>query len=507
MLCYLEGLTHDEAAEALRWPVGTVRSRLAGGRDRLRTRLTRRGLSPSAAVPALLPTGALPPALLTQTVRLATSAGSPSAHVLTLAKGALIAMTWNKLKMVAALGLMAGLTVGGAGVAAQRGEAGKAETPVAEPSKDPLSPEGQSVEDRFYAMERRELELEHQLKLAEIESQRLEMEFETPGMDLESAKRRIGHMNVNIKELESKLAAKLESNKAMRAKYKPTPKPVDDRMKQLEKQVADQKAVIQSLQGQAARPLDIPAEKARKPIDPAPLPIPDRVKADTGGARTVTLNVDPLLFATISGRGDQVTMLDPSSKRRSTYRLPGGLVATITPSNAGNDLFPLAMTAHKVNQLAVFDRFGWSWTTLDLGGSVSSAHPSVGAGITTSGGLIGYTLNGPEITKVVAFNPYTRDWVSQDLQEPVSTGGLTPIIFPEVLACPVGRFFYAYSMPAKKWATLELKQAIRWELTQSGWGFAPQGGKIIIPEEDVVHIFDIKAGEWTHIDMKDEGAN
>ncbi len=58
VLCYLEGLTHDEAAEHLRWPVGTVRSRLAGGRDRLRARLTRRGLAPSAAVPAVLPSAA-----------------------------------------------------------------------------------------------------------------------------------------------------------------------------------------------------------------------------------------------------------------------------------------------------------------------------------------------------------------------------------------------------------------------------------------------------------------
>jgi polysaccharide biosynthesis/export protein len=45
--CYLEGLTHEEAANRLRLPVGTVRSRLARGRDRLRDRLTRRGLAPS----------------------------------------------------------------------------------------------------------------------------------------------------------------------------------------------------------------------------------------------------------------------------------------------------------------------------------------------------------------------------------------------------------------------------------------------------------------------------
>ena len=130
VLCYLEGLTHDEAAAQLRWPVGTVRSRLAGGRDRLRAALTRRGFAPSAAVPAFLHSISIPQALLSTTVRVATSAGSPSAHVLNLAKGALIAMTWNKLKMIAAVGLMAGLTVGGAGVAAQYGGSGKAEAPA-----------------------------------------------------------------------------------------------------------------------------------------------------------------------------------------------------------------------------------------------------------------------------------------------------------------------------------------------------------------------------------------
>jgi RNA polymerase sigma factor (sigma-70 family) len=48
-LCYREGLSHTEAADRLRWPVGTVRSRLARGRDRLRARLVRRGLAPSVA--------------------------------------------------------------------------------------------------------------------------------------------------------------------------------------------------------------------------------------------------------------------------------------------------------------------------------------------------------------------------------------------------------------------------------------------------------------------------
>ena len=34
VLCYFEGRTHEEAAAALQWPVGTVRSRLSRARDR-----------------------------------------------------------------------------------------------------------------------------------------------------------------------------------------------------------------------------------------------------------------------------------------------------------------------------------------------------------------------------------------------------------------------------------------------------------------------------------------
>ena len=41
VLCYLEGLTHEEAAERLHCPVGTVRSRLARGRAILKERFER----------------------------------------------------------------------------------------------------------------------------------------------------------------------------------------------------------------------------------------------------------------------------------------------------------------------------------------------------------------------------------------------------------------------------------------------------------------------------------
>jgi len=69
VLCYLEGLSCEEAACRLGWPVGTVKSRLARGRGRLRDRLVRRGLVPTAAIGLPAPSRAtVPPALAAKVV-------------------------------------------------------------------------------------------------------------------------------------------------------------------------------------------------------------------------------------------------------------------------------------------------------------------------------------------------------------------------------------------------------------------------------------------------------
>src|SRR5262249_25588884 len=50
VLCYLQGKPRDEAAQELGWPAGALRGRLERGRRLLRSRLTRRGLTLSAAL-------------------------------------------------------------------------------------------------------------------------------------------------------------------------------------------------------------------------------------------------------------------------------------------------------------------------------------------------------------------------------------------------------------------------------------------------------------------------
>ena len=78
VLCYLEGLRHDEAARRMGCPVGTIESRLSRARELLRTRLARRGLNPSEPemTAVLAPAGSswacpLPPAVVDATVKAA----------------------------------------------------------------------------------------------------------------------------------------------------------------------------------------------------------------------------------------------------------------------------------------------------------------------------------------------------------------------------------------------------------------------------------------------------
>src|SRR5262249_53369416 len=54
VLCYLEGLTQDEAARRLGWTPATVKGRLQRGREKLRRRLERRGVALTAALAAAL---------------------------------------------------------------------------------------------------------------------------------------------------------------------------------------------------------------------------------------------------------------------------------------------------------------------------------------------------------------------------------------------------------------------------------------------------------------------
>src|SRR5262249_34936518 len=85
LLCCLEGRTRDEAARQLGWTLGALKGRLERGRDLLRKRLARRGLTLDAALLAALLAGtrasAAPAVLAGASVRgaLISASGTPAA--------------------------------------------------------------------------------------------------------------------------------------------------------------------------------------------------------------------------------------------------------------------------------------------------------------------------------------------------------------------------------------------------------------------------------------------
>jgi RNA polymerase sigma factor (sigma-70 family) len=123
VLCHLEGMTHEEAARLLQWPVGTVSGRLSRGRQLLKSRLERRGLAaPSAmiAAPWFMGLGALVPLALEESTFTAAAqfvAGQPvAASVLGLTRGVLKTMLLRKVKTIAIAVLLVGTASGSVGV-------------------------------------------------------------------------------------------------------------------------------------------------------------------------------------------------------------------------------------------------------------------------------------------------------------------------------------------------------------------------------------------------------
>jgi RNA polymerase sigma factor (sigma-70 family) len=170
VLCYLEGLTHDEAAARLSWPVGTVRSRLARARDTLRSRLARRGVTAPVALGPMAswivgegpaPPGAgatfasevitrdLPASIARTVSQLPTgrtaAAGTATSASILLSQGVLKSMMFKKLLIAACTLPPIAITALGGGVFLARKTLAQVEKPTAAPSV-PNAPQPTAIE-------------------------------------------------------------------------------------------------------------------------------------------------------------------------------------------------------------------------------------------------------------------------------------------------------------------------------------------------------------------------
>jgi HlyD family secretion protein len=141
VLCDLEGSTHEQAARHLGWPVGTVKSRLSRGRERLRDRLARRGLAPGVGLLAARGLQGAD-ALLSPTLVDSTTAAVVQSIIVrtivrgsaaSLARGVLLSMTLARFAKTALLVLGVGATVSGVGLLAQQGTPGDKPRPDGAP--------------------------------------------------------------------------------------------------------------------------------------------------------------------------------------------------------------------------------------------------------------------------------------------------------------------------------------------------------------------------------------
>jgi RNA polymerase sigma factor (sigma-70 family) len=122
VLCYLEGKTNSEAAQQLCWPLGTVATRLARARARLRNRLTRRGAGLAVTLAAALEssTAFAQDATVRGTACKVDFQGTLSVRAAALVKGGMIAMGMNKLRSLILAVICVGIAVASAGLLIER---------------------------------------------------------------------------------------------------------------------------------------------------------------------------------------------------------------------------------------------------------------------------------------------------------------------------------------------------------------------------------------------------
>ncbi|HEY7315775.1 MAG TPA: sigma-70 family RNA polymerase sigma factor [Gemmataceae bacterium] len=127
VLCFLEGQTQGEAARCLGWSRGTLKRRLERGRDRLRLRLTRRGVTLGAGLLTAALTEGVGKAAVPIDLRVAavrggirfTTGAVVGSRAALLAEGMLQTMRTTKIKFAVVLALVLGGAAAAAGLASR----------------------------------------------------------------------------------------------------------------------------------------------------------------------------------------------------------------------------------------------------------------------------------------------------------------------------------------------------------------------------------------------------
>ena len=476
VLCYLEGLTHDEAANQLDWPVGTVRSRLAGGRDRLRGRLTRRGFGPGALAllsPATTPVSVVSRLLQTATVRLIFTGGSgkgASSVAALLAQGVLTSMMLAKIQTtaIATLAVATTLAAGTIGVTVAQQKPTESAKPAAAP---PV----------VVVPEPRPDSASRAMTPAEIAKHANSL-----GEELNKA-------NQRIKALEAQLEA-LGVHQ---------PEPIG--------------FLTIGSTGVLTRsdPSDPPSE-ATPPPPGSTVPVPPTPPGTVNPPATLAASAAPGGPSENLALGPAPQLLKPLEIPPPSPIVPNPYGDSFVMSLAGGKKILIQSAQH--DWIAVVDPAAGGqkvvYRSPDLGsklGSVVSHDTFQTNGLigrtTEEAQAVGLVVEGPRINQGAALCLDDNQWYPVALTEPLVNGKLDPIVSAGQVLYTAGRYWYAFSPQAKRWDTLELKQPLKLDNSEYGRQMLAAGmqihqGGMIVPEGDILHLFSAETGQWSHVNFK-----
>jgi len=482
VLCYLEGLTHDQAAERLRCPVGTVRSRLAAGRGRLRDGLARRGVVGPAALAALLAPEAAPAAvplvLLESTARVAAAfaaggagaaaSGAVPAGVASLAERVTTTMMFSNLKTLGGVALAGALTLGaGAAAARQLGGPGPASDAGAE--RPGGTPENliQQLSTRF--------------RQSESSVQRLEKELRETRKQLDEARD-------ELKAVQDRLAARDDATTGTKSAVR---RGVD------RKAQARAAGMAPSLTGTSSVASDIDRRVH-------PLAAGAGMAPSLTGTSSVASAFGPADPGNAPPSGGPAMGMGMGMARSGTGGGPamqammggmmgmGGGMGGGTPPKGG--LAALETSEYIIVQkpegrkVSAYSTETGEWATYSI--PEGTKVQPVGAP-----GVVALYPTGDEIRQLAAYVPQTGQWFPIDLKTPVK-GQAVPVVVPTGLAVyGLGRHVYAFSAVARSWDVLELQE-----------GASPRpiltGNRATVEYKDHLYIFNTKMGKWTDFDAK-----
>ncbi|AMV36539.1 RNA polymerase sigma factor [Planctomyces sp. SH-PL62] len=481
VLCHLQGLTHDQAAAALRQPVGTIRSRLSRGRERLRDRLARRGVSVDDARMGLVVIAhQLPTALFESTLRSAVAfASTPtiplaSASAAVLANGALNAMLISKAKLAAvALGMM--LTLGGvSGHALQQGVEERPDPVAPEVVAAPATLDGpETTVERLEGMQK---ELDEALAQREALATRID-NLRTSVVRLRSRLQTSGGVVVYDEPIKSQVPQP-------EASTLPLADSLRNYLEQLEKKLHVAGIKRQSAEAEydmMIKDREVVREKLRDLMRPseknpaAPTPAPGEAGAPTRHGETSdsdpahpAATVAPFLdrrplSSSAAGSGKRSYLASPKMILVSSK---DGHVVTGYSSETGGEARSIRLAPE--------------------GGAKIKVTPYLGVSVAA------LALEGEAVDRIAVFSATDGEWHPYDLVEP--TRSAMPQIGAAAVGYKIGRRIYAFSFVANKWDVLELPEDgpdLLWANPET----------ITYQSRGRLHVFSGKTGKWASIDV------